>query len=178
MTGIRTFLAVTAATGLALASTPALAQDASPAASPAGEPMSVEATREVIERYIASNHSDLSAMAPDVVFRVMATGQEATGPEGVAALLEYFYHVAFDAQAEPRNLVVGEGVAALEADFVGKHIGEFAGVAPTGKDVRVPLVVVYDLRDGQVIEARIYFEVPAFLAQVAPAAEPSAEPAA
>ena len=128
--------------------------------------MSVDETREVIGRYAAAQHADVSMMAPDVVFRIMATGQEHRTPEGVVGMLDYFYHVAFDAKAETKSMIVGQGIAALEADFVGRHIGEFAGVPPTGKEVRVPLVVIYDLRDGQIVEGRVYFEIPAFLAQV------------
>jgi predicted ester cyclase len=96
----------------------------------------------------------------------MATGQEHRSPEGIRAMLDYFYHGAFDATAETKNVIVGAGIAVLEADFVGRHIGEFAGVAPTGKDVRVPLVVIYDVRDDRIVEGRVYFETPAFLAQV------------
>jgi steroid delta-isomerase-like uncharacterized protein len=130
-------------------------------------PMSVDETREVIERYIASGHSDVSMLADDVVFRVMASGDEHRTPAGVAGMLGYFYHVAFEATAEARSLVVGPGSAVFEADFVGRHIGEFAGVPATGKDVRVPLCVCYDLRGGKIAEGRVYFEIPAFLAQVA-----------
>lgn len=96
----------------------------------------------------------------------MSTGEEHRGPEAIRAMLDYFYHQAFEADAHPRNLVVGEGTAAGEWDFVGRHTGEFAGVPATGKEVNVPLCVCYDLRDGKIVEARIYFEVPAFLAQV------------
>ncbi len=39
--------------------------------------MSAQRTQEVMERYIASEHSDVSMMADDAVFTVMATGQEA-----------------------------------------------------------------------------------------------------
>jgi predicted ester cyclase len=81
-------------------------------------------------------------------------------------MLDWFYHVAFEATAETKNIVVGEGIAVLEAEFVGRHIGDFAGVPPTGKDVRVPFAVVYDLRDDRIVEGRVYFEIPAFLAQV------------
>ena len=76
-------------------------------------------------------------------------------------MLDHFYHGAFDARVETKNVIVGEGIAVLEADFVGRHIGEFAGVSPTGKDVRVPLAVIYELRDGRIVEGRIYFETPA-----------------
>jgi steroid delta-isomerase-like uncharacterized protein len=128
--------------------------------------MSVEETAEVFERYAASRHSDVSVMAPDVVFRVMATGQEFRTPEGVLGMLNWFYHGAFEAAANETNRVVSEGKVAVEADFVGRHIGEFAGVPASGKDVSVPLAVVYDLIDGRITEGRVYFETPAFLAQV------------
>ena len=131
--------------------------------------MSIESTREAITRYLNSNHSDLSMMAPDVVFTSMATGDEHRGVEALAGMLHYIYHVAFDARAETKSLIVADNQAVLEGDFVGKHIGEFAGVAPTGKTVRVPLCVVYDLEGGQIKRGRVYFEVPAFLKQVAQA---------
>jgi len=81
-------------------------------------------------------------------------------------MLDFFYHVAFDARAETKHVIVDDGIAVLEADFVGRHIGEFAGVPATGKDVRVPLAVIYDVRDDRIVEGRVYFEIPAFLAQI------------
>ena len=131
--------------------------------------MSIESTREAITRYLNSNHSDLSMMAPDVVFTSMATGEEHRGVEALAGMLHYIYHVAFDARAETRSLIVADNQAVLEGDFVGKHIGEFAGVPATGKTVRVPLCVVYDLEGGKIKRGRVYFEVPAFLKQVSQA---------
>ena len=128
--------------------------------------MSVESTRAVVERYIKSGHTDLSIVADDVVFTNMATGDEYRGHEGIRQMLHYIYHVAFDATAEQRNLIVGESQAVFEADFVGKHLAEFAGVPATGKRVRVPLCVVYDLERDQIKRGRVYWEVPAFLKQV------------
>ena len=54
----------------------------------------------------------------------------------------------------------------LEADFVGKHIGEFAGIPATNRDVQVPLCVVYDLDNNQITQGRIYFEMPALFQQL------------
>ena len=131
--------------------------------------MSVDSTREAITRYVESNHTDLSMMADDVVFTNMGTGEEHRGIESVRAMLQYVYHTAFDAHAETRNMIFADGKAVLEADFVGRHIGEFAGVPASGKDVRVPLCVIYDLDGDKIIRGRIYFEAPAFFAQVAAA---------
>ena len=129
--------------------------------------MSVDSTRAVVMQYINSNHSDLSMMSPDVVFTHMATGDEHRGVEALRGMLHFIYHVAFDAHAETTNIVVADGKAVLEANFVGTHIGEFAGIPATGKTVRVPLCVVYDLENDRITRGRVYFEVPAFMKQVA-----------
>jgi steroid delta-isomerase-like uncharacterized protein len=128
--------------------------------------MSIDSTREAITKYLDSKHSDVSMMADDVVFTHMATGEEHRGPEGVLQMLNYFYHVAFDADAVIRNTIFADGKAVLEADFVGKHIGEFAGIAATNKQVRVPLCVVYDVEKDQIKRGRVYFEMPVLLQQL------------
>ena len=128
--------------------------------------MSVKRTNVIMRRYWDSEHSDVSMMADDVVFTVMASGQEARGPESVLQLLNYFYHVAFDATAENTSELVDDGKAAWDGYFVGKHIGEFAGIPATDKTVRVPLCVVYELENEQIKQARIYFEIPVLLAQL------------
>jgi steroid delta-isomerase-like uncharacterized protein len=128
--------------------------------------MSVESTRKVIRQYWDSQHSDTSMMAGDVVFTMMANGDVYRGPEAVQQMLHYFYHIAFDAEAEVSNQVIADGKAVWEGDVVGKHIGEFVGIPATGKEFRVPLCVVYDVEDEQIKRARIYFEIPSLLAQL------------
>jgi len=128
--------------------------------------MSIASTQETMTRYFNSEHGDVSMMADDVTFTIMATGQEHKSPQGVMGMLDYFYHVAFDATAETRTLLFGESNAMVEGEFVGKHIGEFAGIPATGKDVRVPICVVYDLENAQIKRGRVYFEMPALMAQL------------
>jgi steroid delta-isomerase-like uncharacterized protein len=128
--------------------------------------MSIETNRKIISGYLDSNHSDLSMMAEDVVFANMATGEKHCGPEAVSQMLNFMYHVAFEAHAETKNLIINETNAVFEADFVGKHIGEFAGIPATNKSVKVPLCVVYDIENDKINKARIYFEGPALMAQL------------
>ena len=126
--------------------------------------MSVESTRAVMTAYL--QHDDMSRVAPDAVYRVMGTGYEAVGREGVTQLLRHFYQEAFDARAQTRNLIYAEDHAVLEADFIGKHIGNFAGIEPTGRMISVPLCVVYDLAGDQIMGARLYFETDALFRQL------------
>jgi steroid delta-isomerase-like uncharacterized protein len=128
--------------------------------------MSIESTRKTMQLYFDSEHSDTSMMSEDVVFTIMASGQEHHGRDGVLGMLNYFYHIAFNATATTRVTIFGEKNAVVEGDFVGKHIGEFAGIPATDKDVRVPLCVVYDVENDQIKRGRVYFEMPALFQQL------------
>lgn len=60
----------------------------------------------------------------------------------------------------------GPAPATLEADFVGRHVSEFAGKPATGTDIRVPYSVVYDLQGDQIIALRIYLAMDEILRQL------------
>lgn len=100
---------------------------------------------------------DVQYVTEDAVFTIMETGDEYKGREGIRGMLNYFYKVAFDAHAEKTNSIITETKAMVEGYFVGRHIGEFGGLKPTNKEVRVPMCVCYDLEEGLVKKGRIYF---------------------
>ncbi len=128
--------------------------------------MSVESTKQVMLKYFNSTHGDTSMMADDVVFTIMDTGQEHHGPEAIARMLKEFYHVTFEADVETTNTIFADGQAVVEGYVVGKHTGMFAGVPATGKDVRVPICVTYDLENDQIKRGRVYMASGIFLHQV------------
>jgi hypothetical protein len=109
---------------------------------------------------------DLKYVAEDAVFRNLSTGQIYTGHEEIGGMLHFMYHVAFEAKGEVVNAVITEDKAVVEAYFKGRHIGEIAGLKPTNKEVDIPFCVSYDLRDGLIKEARIYFLGEVMLNQV------------
>lgn len=63
-------------------------------------------------------------------------------------------------------MVFADDHAVFEGDFIGKHIGEFAGIPATNKEVRVPLCVVYDIEKNLIKRGRVYFEMPALFQQL------------
>jgi len=126
--------------------------------------MSVESTYKTVMAYARSH--DASFVAEDAVFTDMATGRETSGRAAIAQMLDYFYHQAFDAHPELTHLIATDGQATIEGYVVGTHIGEFAGIPPTGKDVRVPLAVVYDHEADQIKRARIYLLITVLFQQL------------
>ena len=113
---------------------------------------------------------DPSFLADDATFTDVTSGMQWTGREAIAAMLDWLYSRVFDAHVEDVRLIADvdaeTGLAAAELAFVGRHIGEFAGIPATNRDVRVPMVVVYELAGGRITAARVHFNVASFQAQV------------
>ena len=108
-----------------------------------------------VEEFVKTH--DTIHVAENAVFKSLNTAQEFKGREAIEQMLNYFYHVAFDARIIINNIIVTKSKAVLEATFTGRHIGEFANVPPTNKEVNVPLCVAYDLNEeGLIQEGRIY----------------------
>jgi steroid delta-isomerase-like uncharacterized protein len=127
-------------------------------------PATAEETRRVMEAYGGSR--DTGLIAPDAVFVDSATGHQYVGREAIASLLRTLYHDAFDARVEATSLLIAPGKAVLEGHLVGIHVGEFAGVPASGIEVRIPLVVSYEVADGLIQRARVHLQVAALLRQV------------
>jgi predicted ester cyclase len=128
------------------------------------EQQDISIARKNLEEYF--NTHDVKFITEDAVFTSMNTGDETVGREAVGQMLNYFYHVAFDAKAEITNKIITEKKALLEFNFVGKHIGEFAGIQPTNKEVNVPTCISYDVENGLIKKARIYMLIDVLMKQL------------
>ena len=116
--------------------------------------------RQVMQDYLDAlvKRADFPAyFTDDVVATFEGTDQRADGRQAAAELIRYVHEGAFDARMELKNLLTGDGKAAIEADFAGTHTGEFAGIPATGRTVCVPYSVIYDLSGEQISALRIYF---------------------
>jgi predicted ester cyclase len=125
--------------------------------------------RKVMQEYIDAlvKRADYPVyFTDDVVATFEGTDQRAVGREAAGQLIRYVHEGAFDARPELKNLLVDDGKAAIEADFVGTHTAEFAGIQPTGRAVRVPYSVVYDIHGDQISGVRIYFPMSLLLDQL------------
>ena len=128
-------------------------------------PMSVlELAQKNMRDYLRTH--DARYVTEDAVFINKATGERIEGRGAIGQMLQYFYHIAFDAHAEHTNVLVMEDRALAEGLFIGKHIGEFAGIPATGKIVSVPLCVTYTLEKSLIKEARTYMMTDVLMKQL------------
>ena len=122
--------------------------------------MTNQQTRELMKAYgdaLLSFRDLRPYLAEDVKMVFMGTDRRIDGRDAVAETIKFFHEIAFSSAIELKGMVCGDGEAMLEAEFIGKHIGEFDGVKPTLRSVRVPYSVAYTLADGKVSELRLYF---------------------
>ena len=138
--------------------------------------MSIERTRDTMAAYLQTlveRGAYGAFFANAVTFTMMGAGQVVSGQSKVEQFIRSFHEQAFDANPVVKNVIVSDGQAVLEADFVGTHIGEFLGVAATGRQVNVPYAVVYDLADDKITALRAYLPMDGLMQQLGVAPTPS-----
>ena len=131
--------------------------------------MPVDATAQTMRAYLdafLARGDFADYYTDDVTWTTVGADQELQGRQPVRDFLSWMHTQAFDAHPKVKTLVIADGQAALEADFVGTHIGEFLGMPPTGKSVQVPYCVVYDLQDDKITALRAYIPMDLFAQQL------------
>jgi predicted ester cyclase len=131
--------------------------------------MTLEATAETTRSYLDAflargNFADY--YTDEVTWTTVGADQELQGRQPVRDFLIWMHTQAFDAHPKVKTLVVGDGQAALEADFVGTHTGEFLGIPATGRSVQVPYCVVYDRQGDKITALRAYIPMDLFAHQL------------
>lgn len=124
---------------------------------------------------------DVQYLAESAIFYDMAQNVANEGKDAISAALNYIYQIAFDATPTTKNIIIGEGKGAIEVTIAGTHIGEFAGIPATGKNVKFPLLITYQLQKEwpyQVKEARIFMMVNYVFDQILNEASPDLVPIA
>ncbi|MEP6651133.1 MAG: nuclear transport factor 2 family protein [Lapillicoccus sp.] len=136
--------------------------------------MTVESTTRVMDDYLdaLAKREDFSRFfADDIVWTTTETSDTVRGREAVRDFIVAFHTQTFEASMDVKALTVCDGHATLEADFVGQHAGEFAGIAATGARLRVPYCVCYDVDDSGITALRAYLPIAKMVSEVTEAAE-------
>jgi predicted ester cyclase len=122
--------------------------------------MTTEQTRETMTAYAEAllSFGDFARyLSDDVTMTFMGTDRFVTGRDAVRDTIRFFHEVAFSSAIKVSTVLCGDGESLLEAEFIGTHIGEFEGVKPQLKSVRVPYSVAYALANGKITALRLYF---------------------
>ncbi len=127
----------------------------------------------LVRRHLtAENAQDLpgtlATLHPDCRFDDFANGQSWSGHAGAAAHYRQWW-TTFDVKVQ-RGPGQGawwtEGGYVAEATWHGRHIGPFLGLAPTGRPIVQPFVVILTFPDGLMSGERFHYDLASLLRQI------------
>ena len=105
--------------------------------------MSTETAKDFFQRYIDALTNE--GKTAEVMRRYISD----------EALLDHIamFEAAFpDYTLEPQDVIAEDDKLVLRAIFRGVHRGDFQGMAPTGREVSSPIMVIYRIAGGKVAE--------------------------
>lgn len=117
--------------------------------------MSAEEHKVVVRRFFANGASgdrDDELIAEDIVYHGPAMLGEVHGRDAFKQLLGVFRAAFPGFETEVTHLVADGDLIAAWHTHRGRHLGEFAGVPPTGNPVAVDGLELFRIRDGRVAE--------------------------
>jgi steroid delta-isomerase-like uncharacterized protein len=119
--------------------------------------MSIEENKALVRRVLELlNERDTAAAfeyyAPDYIYHGPG-GQELGGREGIKGLWAVFFAAFPDLGATIEDMVAEGDKLVLRWRVQGTHKGEFQGIAPTNKQVTLPLMEMFRVAGGQLAEA-------------------------
>jgi steroid delta-isomerase-like uncharacterized protein len=124
--------------------------------------MSYDDLFELLDRHLAAENAHdlagtLATLTDDCEFVDNALGMRWSGHDGAARHYTMWWS-AFDIEVAGERLHMADGSAVAETTWTGTHVGEFMGIAPTGRSVELTVAVVVGFRDGRMSGERFYWD--------------------
>lgn len=133
--------------------------------------MSRDDNQAVLQSHLAAeNRHDLDATLAtvhrDCVFIDEQLGKRWEGISGAAEHYQTWWD-GFGATLDRGDLHwVNDDLVIGDAVFAGRHVGLFAGMAPTGNQIRLPFVVFVTFHDALIASERFVYDMAGLLGQL------------
>ena len=108
----------------------------------------------------------LATLTPDCVFDDRAFGRVWHGREGARDYYRMWWDAFGIAPFTSARYAPQEDLLIVETRFKGRHKGPFLGVAPTGRDVDVPMTIFVTFADKLLSGERFYWNLGTLLEQI------------
>lgn len=122
--------------------------------------------RNVLEGHI---ERDRDLMSDDII-HISATAGTVTGIEAFLAFVTAFKQAFPDLHWEMREFIEGSDTVVAEGLFIGTNSGTMVGprgpIPATGRRVELPFCDIWKVRNGRIVENRIYYDQVTFLGQL------------
>ena len=108
---------------------------------------------ETMYRAFNTGQPDLldAVLAPDWRDMPLAPGQQA-GRDGLKPMIAAFRAAFADVAFTPQEVIVGDGCAAVRLTLTGRHVGEWMGVAATGRTFEIAMHEMHHFDGGRITD--------------------------
>jgi steroid delta-isomerase-like uncharacterized protein len=133
--------------------------------------MSREQIEALIEqRQQAWNARDARALteghSPDCVVDSPMAGGSTRGHDAIEHVYSTYFRAFTDFRLDLDAVLIDGDHAAIFATASGTDLGGFMGMPPTGRAVKVPIVFLYEFRDGLIVRDRRVYDFTSVLIQI------------
>ena len=104
--------------------------------------------------------------ADDAVIESPLAGGTTHGVEQIKQVFQTYFVAFPDLGMEVAEVLVDDQRAAVMATFTGTDRGGFMGMPPTGRQVTIPMVFLYEFKDGKIIRDRRVYDFTGLLIQI------------
>ncbi len=101
----------------------------------------------------------LETLCDDPIYKIMATSATFKGRDRVAQFYAELFEGVPDATFELVNAFVGEEGVVEESILRGTHHGALFGIPATGREIALPLTIVFPILNRRIKGERLYFDL-------------------
>jgi steroid delta-isomerase-like uncharacterized protein len=133
--------------------------------------MTLGFNKALIQKWIdAWTANDLDAL-DEIFARDYAVNETLVGVEGVKQAVQFLHTVLSDISAELHEIVAEEDKVVIRWTIRGSHTGNCMGIPPTGKELELTGINIYQLVDGKIHANHEQTNIPEVLQKLKASAE-------
>jgi steroid delta-isomerase-like uncharacterized protein len=99
-------------------------------------------------------------------YEIIPTGQVFDGADEVMGYYLMTRTAFPDQRHDAVRYHVADDAVIVECDLLGTNLGEFYGLPPTGREFRVPIIVVFTFEGDRITNERVYFDSASLVTQI------------
>ena len=104
--------------------------------------------------------------ADDAVVESPVAGGATQGRDQIRQVFQTYFVAFPDLRMDVEAVLVDDQRAAVMATFTGTDRGGFMGMPATGRQVTIPVVFLYEFKDGKIVRDRRVYDFTGMLVQV------------
>lgn len=140
---------------------------------------SIAERQAIVRRHLEAENAyrlpeTLDTLTADCVFEDVPLGERVVGRDAAAAYYQRWWRAFPDLTWIPQRRAFTEDGVVAELIARGTHLGDFFGVAATGRSIALPVAIVVAFADGRMSGERLYYDMLTLLRQLGVTAIPPA----